>query len=96
MPTSSSASPTKRVSCIELLRHRLDYEVCVLQALREKIRVRDIWIVGADRFRNPDEDLLTDFSQKRKTYYEALRQPTEAEKFIERLKEAMRRFYQAV
>jgi hypothetical protein len=69
--------------------NRLNYEVCVLQALREKIRVREIWIVGADRFRYPDEDLPTDFSQKRETYYEALRQPTEAEKFVEQIKEDM-------
>lgn len=71
--------------------NRLNYEVCVLQALREKIRVREIWIVGANRFRNPDDDLPTDFSQKRATYYEALHQPTEAETFIERIKEDMRK-----
>ena len=32
--------------------NRLNYEVCVLQALREKVRVREIWIVGANRYRN--------------------------------------------
>jgi len=31
--------------------NRLNYEVCVLQALREKVRVREIWIVGANRYR---------------------------------------------
>ncbi len=41
--------------------------------------------------RNPDNDLPTDFSQKRDTYYEALHQPTEADAFIERLKEDMRK-----
>jgi Tn3 transposase DDE domain/Domain of unknown function (DUF4158) len=71
--------------------NRLNYEVCVLQALREKIRVREIWIVGANRFRNPDEDLPTDFSQKRESYYEALRQPTEAEQFVEHVKEEVRK-----
>lgn len=71
--------------------NRLNYEVCVLTALREKVRVREIWIVGANRFRNPDDDLPTDFSQKRETYYEALRQPTEAERFVEQIKEDMRR-----
>src|SRR5436190_23335821 len=40
---------------------------------------------------NPDNDLPTDFSQKRDTYYEALRQPTEADVFIEKLKEDMRK-----
>lgn len=71
--------------------NRLNYEVCLLQALREKIRVREIWVVVANRYRNPDDDLPTDFSQKRKTYYEALRQPREAEKFIEQIKEDMRK-----
>src|SRR5204863_6755839 len=56
--------------------NRLNYEVCVLQALREKVRVREIWVEGANRYRDPDNDLPTDFSQKRATYYEALRQPT--------------------
>lgn len=76
--------------------NRLNYEVCVLQALREKIRVREIWVVEANRFRNPDEDLPTDFSQKRETYYEALRQPTEAEKFVEQIKEEMRKALQSL
>jgi len=71
--------------------NRLNYEVCVLQALREKVRVREVWIVGANRYRNPDDDLPTDFSQKRTTYYEALHQPTEADKFIEQIKEDMRK-----
>jgi len=71
--------------------NRLNYEVCVLQALREKVRVREIWIVGANRYRNPDDDLPTDFGQKRATYYEALHQPTEADTFIERIKEEMRK-----
>src|SRR6266516_3984578 len=71
--------------------NRLNYEVCTLQALREKVRVREIWIEGANRYRDPDNDLPTDFSQKRATYYEALRQPTEADVFIEQLKEEMRK-----
>ncbi len=71
--------------------NRLNYEVCVLQTLREKLRVREIWVEGANRYRNPDNDLPTDFSQKRAAYYEALHQPTEADAFIEKLKEDMRK-----
>jgi hypothetical protein len=71
--------------------NRLNYEVCTLQALREKVRVREIWIEGANRYRDPDNDLPTDFTQKRATYYEALHQPTEADVFIEKLKEEMRK-----
>ncbi|HEY4032979.1 MAG TPA: DUF4158 domain-containing protein, partial [Ktedonobacteraceae bacterium] len=71
--------------------NRLNYEVCVLQALREKVSVREIWVEGANRYRNPDNDLPTDWSAKRDTYYEALRQPTDADTFIEGLKEDMRK-----
>lgn len=36
---------------------RIDYELCTLQALKDKIRCREIWINGSDKYRNPDEDL---------------------------------------
>jgi TnpA family transposase len=71
--------------------NRLNYEVCVLQALREKVRVREIWVEGANRYRNPDNDLPTDWSVKRDAYYEALHQPADADTFITGLKEEMRK-----
>ena len=54
---------------------RVRYELCVLQSLREKLRCKEVWVVGADRYRNPDEDVPTDFSDKRDSYYEALHLP---------------------
>ncbi len=36
---------------------RINYEICVLRELREHLRCKEIWVVGADRYRNPDEDL---------------------------------------
>jgi methylmalonyl-CoA mutase N-terminal domain/subunit len=60
-----------------------------LQALREKVRTKEVWVVGANRFRNPDDDLPTDFEQNRATYYDALHQPREADRFIEQVKTAM-------
>lgn len=45
--------------------------------------------MGANRFRNPDEDLLTDFEQNREAYYEALHQPREADLFVNTVKAAM-------
>lgn len=62
-----------------------------LEALRERVRVREIWVMGASHYRNPDNDLPTDFSQKRDIYYEALHQPTEADTFIEQIKGDMRK-----
>ncbi|TAN40113.1 MAG: hypothetical protein EPN24_04815 [Candidatus Methanoperedens sp.] len=58
---------------------------CVLQALQEKVRVREIWVEGANRYHDPDDDLPTDFSQKRDVYYDALHQPIETEQFIDKV-----------
>ncbi len=43
---------------------RIKYEVCVLQALREKLRCKEIWVVGANRYRNPEEDLPTEWGKR--------------------------------
>ncbi|MDQ6773413.1 MAG: Tn3 family transposase [Candidatus Dormibacteraeota bacterium] len=69
--------------------NRITYELCVLQALREKLRAKEIWVVGADRYRNPDEDLPADFAQQRAQYYAALQLPADVEAFISRLQQAM-------
>lgn len=36
---------------------RIPYELCVLVALRDAVRRREIWVVGANRWRNPEDDL---------------------------------------
>jgi TnpA family transposase len=61
---------------------RLKYEICVLQALRERLRCKEIWIVGATRYRNPDKDLPAHFEAQREGYYAALSLPLQAEEFI--------------
>lgn len=61
---------------------RLKYEICVLQALRERLRCKEIWAVGANRYRNPDEDLPANFEAQREGYYAALSLPLQAEEFI--------------
>ena len=69
--------------------NRINYEICVLQALRDRLRCKEIWVDGADRFRNPDDDLPSDFSDKRTDYYSALKQPMDVERFIDDLQQAM-------
>jgi len=54
----------------------------VLQALRERLRCKETWVVGANRYRNPDEDLPANFEAQRKDYYAALSLPLQAEEFI--------------
>ena len=76
------ANGTERVN-------RINYEIAVLQALRERLRCKEIWVVGADRYRNPDEDLPSDFDANRQDYYTAIQQPQQANEFVAGLKESM-------
>lgn len=69
---------------------RMVYEVCTFQALREALRCKEIWVVGADTFRNPDEDLPADFESRRAEHYGALRKPLDPTAFIDGLREEMR------
>ncbi|MGB3511174.1 MAG: Tn3 family transposase [Microcoleaceae cyanobacterium] len=69
--------------------NRINYEISVLTALRERLRCKEIWVVGANRYRNPEEDLPADFEAHRETYYQALKLPIDVESFITPLKMAM-------
>ena len=61
---------------------RIPYELCVLAALREAIRRREVWVVGAVRWRNPEVDLPTDFDAHRAGHYKRLGQPLDPTEFI--------------
>jgi hypothetical protein len=66
---------------------RLTYEVCVLLALRKRLRSKEFWVEGGDRYRNPDHDLPGDLEQERTLYYSALKLPPTANTFLEAVKE---------
>ena len=70
--------------------NRVSYELCVLRSLRKRLRTKELWAEGADRYRNPDEDLPTDFDAKRETYYDLLQAPKSAGEFIAKIQTAMR------
>jgi TnpA family transposase len=69
--------------------NRINYEISALQALRDQLRCKEIWVTGADRYRNPDEDLPTDFEERREENYKALHQPLDADSFIASLRQKM-------
>lgn len=69
---------------------RTVYEACVFQALRDRLRCKEIWVVGADRWRNPDEDLPADFEARRAEYYEKLDKPLDGAEFVSEIKREMR------
>jgi TnpA family transposase len=65
------------------------YECGVFQTLRDKLRCKEIWVLGADRWRNPDEDLPHDFEANRADNYRALGKPLDPKTFIGELREEM-------
>lgn len=69
---------------------RTVYECGVFQTLRERLRCKEIWVLGAEKWRNPDEDLPADFEVKRAENYAALRKPTNADAFVNEIREEMR------
>ena len=68
---------------------RTRYELCVLQGLRDQLRSKEIWVVGADRHCNPDEDTPADYQDKRVEYYQALDLPLDADDFIKQVQQEM-------
>ena len=60
----------------------VSFELCVLTQLRERIRAKEIWIEGGDRYRNPDDDLPGDFDTRRDAYYADLGLSQDAKSFV--------------
>jgi hypothetical protein len=70
--------------------NRITYEIAALNALRVQVRCKEVWVEGADRYRNPDDDVPTDFEARREEYYAALNLPRDPETFIAGIREQMR------
>lgn len=68
---------------------RIPYELCVLIALRDAVRRRQIDVEGAARWRNPEDDLPGDFEATRVVHYAEIRQPMNPRAFIADLKKRM-------
>ena len=61
------------------------YELCLFTVLRERLRCKEIWVEGADKWRNPDADLPADFETRRLEHYRALAKPLGPAEVIEPL-----------
>lgn len=68
---------------------RIPYELCVLVALRDAIRRREIFIEGASKWRNPEDDLPQDFETHREVHYTTLGQPADPTEFVADLRQRM-------
>jgi len=66
---------------------RVPYELCVLRALREAVRRREVWVAGANRWRDPEADLPQDFEDNRDVHYAAIRKPLDPSAFVADLRQ---------
>lgn len=71
--------------------NRINYEVVVLESLRKKIRCKEVWALGADRYCNPDKDLPDDYNVRRADYYRRLKLPINYQEFESKLKRELTR-----
>lgn len=71
--------------------NRINYEICVLRNLRDKLRVKEIWVQGAYQYRNPEEDLPQDFGEKKDYYYNLLNKTKVAKYFTRYIKLQLRK-----
>lgn len=69
----------------------IPFELCILAQLRERVRAKEIWVDGADRHRNPDDDLPADFEAQRDTYYQGLGLTQDAGEFIAAVRDELTR-----
>ncbi|MED2652888.1 Tn3 family transposase [Bacillus thuringiensis] len=70
--------------------NRINYEICVLHALKDKLKCREIWVAFSHRYRNPEEYLPADFEENRIQHYEELNQPLESQEKIDDLQQQLR------
>jgi TnpA family transposase len=68
---------------------RTVYECGAFQALREKLRCKEIWVAGAEKWRNPDLDLPADFEDRRAENYAQLRKPLDPRRFTGEMREEL-------
>lgn len=65
---------------------RIDLELCVIHKLRNKLRIREVWIESGYKYRNPEYDLPQDFDKNKDKYFALLKQPQKVDDFINELK----------
>lgn len=70
--------------------NRATYEIALLEALRHRLRCKEIWVTSSFKYGNPDEDLPQDFEANRASYFERLRVEKSSEKFVKGLEEKLR------
>ncbi len=70
--------------------NRATYEIALLEALRSRLRCKEIWVTGSFKYGNPDEDLPQDFAANRSKYFERLGAEKSSARFVKDLETKLR------
>lgn len=64
------------------------YELCVLEQLERALKCKEVWVEGSYAFRNPNDDLPSDWGDERRRalHYRDLGAPLEAHTFVGQLR----------
>lgn len=65
------------------------FELAVLQKLEKALKCKEVWVEGAYRYRDPDQDLPQDWSEKRLNYYAKHQIPQRSEDFVGPIREEL-------
>ncbi len=65
------------------------YELCVIMALREQLKCREMWVSDSQKYRNPDMDLPKDFEEKREVHYDSLGLDMSPSHFVESVRQEL-------
>ncbi|MDL1964615.1 MAG: hypothetical protein LWW98_09860 [Deltaproteobacteria bacterium] len=65
------------------------FELAVLQKLEKALKCKEIWVEGAYRYRDPDQDLPQDWPEKRLIYYAKHQIPQRSEDFVDPIREEL-------
>ena len=74
--------------------NRINYEVAILEELHDLLSCKKIWVEGAYRFRDPEEDLPKDFDLRPEYYYKMLNLPMDASVFVKSLQDSLNQHLQ--
>ena len=69
--------------------NKYNYELAVLEQVKEFLGFKAIWVDKSYRYRDPNKDLPKDFYEKKATYYKLLNLPVDAKEFVKQLKSSL-------
>ena len=69
--------------------NRANYELALLYSLKDKLKVKEVWVGNSYKYSNPEEDLPQDFETKKEHYFELVDKPLDGKKFIREIKQLL-------